>query len=674
MKLKPAVRARILASFLLGVAILATAATLIYRNAQETQETRVLARHTRDVLSDLQALISTVEGAEAGQRGFLITGDENYLASYNGAVGRADGHLSQLSHLLANDSEQLLRVQILQKHIRLKFEEMAATIRLRRSHGWEASRQAVLAGSGAMEMEVIRGLISTMEAEQRQLLEQQRRKFEANMNRTNGLLAVAIGVQFALLLLVFVLFYRDTTHRQYATAEIERSHSRISTILKTMGDGICQLDREGKLVYLNPAGERLLGYKLHDIRGRQMYTLVQSRTPAGRPVAVEKSPLMTVLREGKACAVPQDWFERSDGSFITVEYSGTPLLVDGELTGAVVCFRDINNRLRREEELRSTTELQHAILQSANLSIISTRATDGMITTFNPAAERMLQYSAQEVIGKMKAEMIHDPEEVIRRAAELSEELGLPVAPGREVFTVKAERLGMADGAEWSFIRKDGSRFPVSLSITALRDAEGKINGFMGIAEDITDRKKAEAALRESEDKLKMALEREKDDARIDFLTRIPNRRSFYEIASREANRARRYKRPLTVAYIDLDNFKEVNDSRGHDVGDDLLIEVAATLRTNIRGTDAVARLGGDEFALLLTETGEEPGAMVVQKLHERLLESMRQREWPVTFSIGLITFGYPPHSVDEMVRRADEAMYAAKLQGKNSVTARALN
>jgi diguanylate cyclase (GGDEF)-like protein len=184
---------------------------------------------------------------------------------------------------------------------------------------------------------------------------------------------------------------------------------------------------------------------------------------------------------------------------------------------------------------------------------------------------------------------------------------------------------------------------------------------------DITQRKKAESALRESEAKLKESLVREKSAARVDFLTGIFNRRGFYEIASSESQRSRRYKRPLSLVYVDIDNFKMVNDSMGHDAGDELLIQVAAVMHSEVRGTDTVGRLGGDEFAVLLPETDQENSKVVIQKLQTQLLELMQQKNWPVTFSIGLISFQTPPESIDEMVRGADQVMYSVKLKGKNS-------
>lgn len=144
----------------------------------------------------------------------------------------------------------------------------------------------------------------------------------------------------------------------------------------------------------------------------------------------------------------------------------------------------------REEELRHKNALQRAILDSANVTIISTNP-EGIIQTFNRAAELKLGYRKEEVVGKATPELIHDSEEVQRRAAALESELGREVERGFGTFTAKA-RLGLADENEWTYVRKDGSRFPVLLSVTALRDKEGGITGFMGVGLDITERKQIE--------------------------------------------------------------------------------------------------------------------------------------------------------------------------------------
>ncbi|MFH7027731.1 MAG: PAS domain S-box protein [Heteroscytonema crispum UTEX LB 1556] len=166
---------------------------------------------------------------------------------------------------------------------------------------------------------------------------------------------------------------------------------------------------------------------------------------------------------------------------------------------------EIAERKRVEAALREITTLERAILDSANYTIIST-TPDGTILTFNAAAERYLGYTAAEVVGKTTPVIIHNRDEVVQRAQELSQELGVPMEPGFEVFVAKTRR-GEVDEREWSYIRKDGSHFPVLLSITALRDAENNITGFLGIGSDISERKRAEEALRESEERFHQAFE-----------------------------------------------------------------------------------------------------------------------------------------------------------------------
>ena len=154
---------------------------------------------------------------------------------------------------------------------------------------------------------------------------------------------------------------------------------------------------------------------------------------------------------------------------------------------------DQDARLAAESALQRTNSLQRAILDGASYSIIST-TPDGTILTFNSAAERLLGYRAAELAGRATPALIHDAKEIAARARELSLEFGRPIAPGFEVFTTKA-RLGQPDEREWTYVRKDGTRVPVLLSVTALSDDRGQISGYLGIASDITERQRAAAEL-----------------------------------------------------------------------------------------------------------------------------------------------------------------------------------
>jgi diguanylate cyclase (GGDEF)-like protein len=167
---------------------------------------------------------------------------------------------------------------------------------------------------------------------------------------------------------------------------------------------------------------------------------------------------------------------------------------------------------------------------------------------------------------------------------------------------------------------------------------------------------------------LRKALEHEKSLSRIDHLTGATSVDFFYDLLQAEINRFQRYKHPFTVAYLDLDNFKTVNDRFGHSMGDIVLRAVVSQARGELRKTDVVARLGGDEFAILFPETDQLTAHVAISKIQQGLLDKMKEGNWPVTFSIGAITFNAIPDTTNELIKLADDLMYTAKNNGKNGI------
>ena len=226
------------------------------------------------------------------------------------------------------------------------------------------------------------------------------------------------------------------------------------------------------------------------------------RSPVAAKAGLHGAFAFPVLVRGEVWGV-LEFFSRS------IEESDDGLLQTiaavGKQIGEFIVRREV------EEALRETSMLQHAILEGASYSIIST-APDGIIRTFNSSAERMLGYTSEEVVGKVTLSILHDLNEVAARAAELTRELGRTVEPGFEAFVAKAE-LGKPDEREWTYIRKDGSRFPVLLSVTALFDERGKVTGYLGVASDITERKRAASELLQAKEAAEVA-----NRAKSDFL------------------------------------------------------------------------------------------------------------------------------------------------------------
>lgn len=161
---------------------------------------------------------------------------------------------------------------------------------------------------------------------------------------------------------------------------------------------------------------------------------------------------------------------------------------------------------------------------------------------------------------------------------------------------------------------------------------------------------------------LHTTLEREAINARIDPLTGAPNTRAFYEAAEVQISLLKRYQRPFSILYLDIDNFKQLNDTHGHSAGDSALKMVTLTLKQNLRTGDTVARLGGDEFAILLTEADARAAEIVSTRIQSTLRSNLT-----LTCSIGALTCVVSPPSVDELIRKVDHLMYEAKRGGKDT-------
>jgi len=168
--------------------------------------------------------------------------------------------------------------------------------------------------------------------------------------------------------------------------------------------------------------------------------------------------------------------------------------------------------------------------------------------------------------------------------------------------------------------------------------------------------------------RLKDALEMEKMLSRMDSLTGIANGKYFIELVNSEFIRSKTNNLPFTIAYMDLDNFKTVNDRFGHNEGDIVLCTMASIIRNNVRATDSVGRLGGDEFAILFPEMGAEESQGIIPKIHKSLLDTILENKWGITISMGVGTFKGPNFNAEEILRLTESLMYSVKDAGKNGI------
>jgi diguanylate cyclase (GGDEF)-like protein/PAS domain S-box-containing protein len=434
-------------------------------------------------------------------------------------------------------------------------------------------------------------------------------------------------------------------------ARSRENESRLLAAAESSPDSILMYDSvrnasgeiyDFKFTFLNANAERLLGVSRNQVIGRNLYDVFPFMHDAER---LEQHVKVVETGEPALVEITSPNF-KSEGQ--TGHYQ---IQIVKLLDGIATTITDITKRLQHKEALERALSFNESVIASSPFSIIVTD-TDGIITCANHALEKMLWYQQKELLGRDVLE-IHEPDEVAARAAELSSQFCVPVSPDHHVFRLVPEN-GLIDEREWNLIRKDGSRVPVQLVVTALKDGDDNITGFLAIAYDLTERKRADEYIYHI--------------AHHDPLTGLPTRTLLRDRLEVAIERAKRSQDSLALLIIDLDNFKRVNDSLGHQAGDIVLCEIARRLKGYIRKSDTVARMGGDEFVVLLPDLRSNQDAEdVCRKLLTAIAWPIRigKHEIIVTASIGVGLFP-SSEDVDTLFKNADVAMYRVKANGRN--------
>lgn len=403
---------------------------------------------------------------------------------------------------------------------------------------------------------------------------------------------------------------------------------KLSQAMEQIADIVLIADRDGTIEYVNPAFEKATGYRRREVIGEKPNILC-----SGWHDADFFRNLWRVISNG---GVFRDVVvnRRKDGAHYYEEKTITPLTDEtGEVTHYVSTGKDVTERMRKEEELR---KLSMAVEQSTNAIIITDRS--GVIEYVNDRFTRVTGYSAREARGQSP---------------------GL-LKSGKHPKSFYAELWACLNGGEvWRGEicnrRKDGGLFWDDVTISPIRDGSGTITHYLGIQEDITERRLAEERLNYL--------------AYFDSLTGLPNRSLLQQSLEQTIEITKRKREQLAVLYLDLDRFKDINDSLGHDEGDRLLQQVGERLKATVRAEDLVARVGGDEFVLVLVEVGgEDAAARVAQKVVDRLREpfTIHQHEHYISASIGITVYPQDHAVVSGLLKNADLAMYQAKESGGN--------
>ena len=412
-------------------------------------------------------------------------------------------------------------------------------------------------------------------------------------------------------------------HRQ-AEKELNISESKINAITNQATEGITVADPEGHYIFVNPAFCEMIGYSEQELLKMTVYDV---KAPEQDKSSFERS---RTSEEGLAIHV---LLQRKDGSVFVAEVIGKMIEIDGQpqVLGIV---RDIDEQVKAQEHIR---RLSMAIEQSPVSVVISD--TEGNIEFVNTAFENITGFSASEARGMNLVQLNSDETEHSRNT-----EIWSRLSGGREWQGELQSR------------KKNGEIFWEQCHYAPVINENGLISHYLAVKEDITLRKQQETQILQQ--------------AHFDSLTGLPNRFLSLDRLSQLLSEAERNKEKVAVLFLDLDDFKKINDTLGHEAGDKLLIEAAARIQGVLRSGDTVGRLGGDEFLVLL---GGLKNAIDARPITEMLLNTFKhpfridRRELIQATSIGVAIYPDDGDTASELLRKADSAMYHAKEQDRNT-------
>jgi diguanylate cyclase (GGDEF)-like protein/PAS domain S-box-containing protein len=390
----------------------------------------------------------------------------------------------------------------------------------------------------------------------------------------------------------------------------------------------------GVIQYVNPACINLLGAKsIEELLGKKI-------TNYFHPTSVDiiERRIKEWSQLGMPIAPTEEKVIRLDGTQIDVEVTGITIL-HKENPAFLMMYHDITSRKRIEEALRQSEEKYRLITENMT-DLVCVIEWDGFLRYASPSHVSVLGFPSEEYEGNRARDWMHQ-EDFPKVRSQLDE-----MARTKEGGVI-----------EYRFKDAKGNWIWLEGKVTPVFDVKNSFNHFLVVSREITER-------RMYEEKLSYM-------AYHDTLTKLPNRRLFKERLKQALKEAERYGRKIAVMYMDMDKFKHINDTLGHDIGDELLKQFSNRVKNCLREGDTLARQGGDEFTILLTDVEEEKDVL---KVANRILSSL-QEPWNIdeyvfktTSSIGIALYPIDGTTRHELMRKADNALYHVKENGRNNI------
>ncbi|MGY6277840.1 EAL domain-containing protein [Methylomonas sp. MgM2] len=422
----------------------------------------------------------------------------------------------------------------------------------------------------------------------------------------------------------------DISNVNDALLALEESRNLLQQVVDTLPMRVFWKDKQSRYLGCNTLFAKDVGFSDTGlVQGKADYDLAWSKQESDGFVRDDKEVMLTLK--------PKLAFDQkatcADGKQIWMRTSKVPLLdINNHLLGVVGVYGDVTEHKHLEE----MHQLAGLVFEHSRESIVVSDENNRVVAV-NPAFTRLTGYQSEEIIGK-------DPS--FLRADGQDEEFFATI------WQSIRER-GFWDGETWAR-RKNGDVYPQRLSISVVRRPDGAIFRHVAIGADVSDKKQAEQMIWHQ--------------ANFDVLTNLPNRRMLAEHLERERKLAQRGEYKFALLFLDLDHFKDVNDTLGHEMGDALLVEASKRMRQCVRETDTLARLGGDEFALVIPRAEQDD----IERICNAILENIKlpfqleKEQAFVSASIGIAFYPDDGSTVEELLRKADQAMYAAKHSGRS--------
>jgi diguanylate cyclase (GGDEF)-like protein/PAS domain S-box-containing protein len=429
--------------------------------------------------------------------------------------------------------------------------------------------------------------------------------------------------------------FMDITQRKKAEEKLRQEEQRFRALAEQSSDIIVVVNRKGIITYENHAIERVLGFKAEERIGASFFDLIH---PDDLKFLIDVAT--TFVRDRNARILQSEVrLRHRDGNWRIFEVTASSLINNTKIEGGIVNLRDITERKQIEKTLRQSEEKYRTILETIQEGYFEVDFA-GNFTFFNDSLRRALGYSKEKLMG-MNNRQYTDKE----NSKKLFQTFNKVYYTGEPT-----------EGFDWQIIRKDGTKRYVEASVSLQKDSSGKPTGFRGIVHDVTERKQIEQQLNHM--------------ATHDTLTGLPNRMLFIDRLEVALAQSKRNRHKLAVMMLDLDHFKDINDTLGHMVGDQLLKEVGYRLSGLVRQSDTVARLGGDEFIILLSDIERMEDSVGIAEI---ALKAFGQpfvcgnHKLTSSTSIGIAVYPDDGNDIDSLLKKSDVAMYSVKTQGRNN-------